>query len=218
MGILAENREYQLIGQLFDLRKKEVLKGLSYEEERKISMLSQEIDEKFSKRQPLNTQESQMECGIMVVSIRRPHFEEQIIKQTLFEKIRKKEQMIRYELAPLDEEDLEYGYYSYAFLLKVRKFMQEIGLEKEWIIMSSPTFDVSGGFEFIFSKEEKEWIEQLPDPAESLQILNQVKDIEDKARIHSAEMLDFIQCVIRYFEEDYFIYIDYTELQFVEIG
>lgn len=218
MGKLSKNGEYQLIGQLFDLRKKEVLEGLSYEEERKISMLSQEIDEEFSGKKPLNTQESQMECGIMVVSIRRAHFEKHIMKQTLFEKIRKKEQIVRYELAALDEEDLEYGYYSYAFLLTVRKFMQEIGLEKEWIKMASPTFDLSGGFEFIFSKEEKEWIEQLPDPAESLQMLSQVKDIEDKARMHSAEMLDFIHYVIRYLEEDYFIYIDYTELQFVEVG
>lgn len=159
-----------------------------------------------------------MTSEMMIVSIRRPRFKEKVMKQTFFEKLRKQEPIVYYELALDDEEDLEYGYCAYAFLLSVRKFMKEIGFENEWLTIVTPTFDIEGGFEFRFSKVDKEWLKQLPDPVESLRMLNQVKDIEERARMHSEEMLDFVQCIKRYLEENYVIYIDYTELQYIEVG
>lgn len=209
--------KYKLIGQLFDLRKKEVLEGLSYEEEYKVSALSNEIDKAFSKRKALNTKENQLTSEMIMVLIRRPHIVEKIMKQTLFEKIRKKEPVIYYELVLDKDEDLAYQYYSYAFLRSVQKFMDGIGLGKEWLTIATPTFEIEGGYEFGFTKEEKKWLQQLPAPEESLQKLNQVKDIEEKARMHSPEMSDFIQSVKKYLEEGYVIYIDYTDLKYIEI-
>lgn len=47
---MTENVKYPLIGELFELRKKEVLEGLTYEEMRRISMVSDEIDKTLAKR------------------------------------------------------------------------------------------------------------------------------------------------------------------------
>lgn len=209
---------YHLIDQLFALRKKEVLEGLTYEEERKLSMIADEIDRTYAKRKPLNTQGNQMESEVLMVSIHKPNIVKKIQKQTFFEKVRKQEPNVYYELALADEANLDYKYYTYAFMCSVQKFMKQIGLEKEWLLIAPPTFDYDGGFEFHFTKEEGEWLSQLQNPKESLQALDQMKDIEEKARMHSIEMFDFITRLKEFLAEDYVIYIDYTNLQYIEVG
>lgn len=154
---------------------------------------------------------------VKVVAVRNFKFEEQQVKQRFFEKLKKKESIVYYELIVTDENDIQSDYYDYDFALSVIKFIKENGLGNQWNQILPPAIDTPMFHEFTLSKKEMEWIKELPDPAWCLQIVNDIKCLEEKAVKHSEDMHDAVTWLKRQWSGGYQIYIDYSELQWLEI-
>ena len=215
---LKKDEMYGLIDDHFQLRQKEVLEGLSSEEKRKLGRIMAALDKGLSKKQPVSTNESQMNMEIKLVAVRNFKFEEQPVKQSFFEKLKKKEQTVYYELVTADiEEDIQFDFYTYGFALFVIDFMKENGLGHQWNKILPPAMDTSMSYEFILDEEEMDWVKNLPDPAWCLQIFNDVKDLEGQALKHSENMHDAVTWLKHQWSEGYQIYIDYSELRWLEI-
>lgn len=73
-------------------------------------------------------------------------------------------------------------------------------------------------FEFIINKKDVDWIKDLPDPAWCFQIVNDIKGLEEKALTHCGEdIYDAATWLKHRWSEGYQIYIDYSELQWLNI-
>lgn len=215
---MAKKDDYLLIKELIKLRKKEVVEGLSYEGERRLSTVINEIEQVYAKKEPINADAQQMDLEMAIIAVRNPEFEMLIEKQTIFHKLFKKEPKIIYELIINEDDDnLQYEKYTYRFMLSFRDFMKEMGFGNEWTKMLPSAFDMPEGMDFFFTKEEMEWIKQLPDPKSCLQMINRVENIEDKALMNRQAMADLVKWIKKRWEEGYSIYIDFTELQFIRL-
>lgn len=213
---MAKKDDHVLIKELIELRKNEVLEGLSYEEESKLSTVVKEIEQEYAKKEPINADAQQMDLEMTIIAVRNPEFETFFQHLSIFQKLFKKEPKVFYELIQ-DDNNLHYEQYTYRFMLSFRDFMKEMGFGNEWSEMLPSAFDMPEGMDFFFTKEEMEWIKQLPDPKSCLQMINRVENIEDKALMHSQEMTDLMKWIKKHWKEGYSIYIDFTELQFISL-
>ena len=209
---------YDLKDEHLQLRKKEVLEGLSSEEKRKLERIMGDLDVALSKKHSVSTEASQMYMSVKVVAVRNYKFEEQPVKQSFFEKLKKKEQIFYYELIVANEEDIQSDYYDFSFALSLIDLMKENGLGNQWNQILPPAIDTSMFHEFILNKKEMDWIKELPDPAWCLQMVSEIKDLEGKALRQSGEdMHDAVTWLKHRWSEGYQIYIDYSELGWLDI-
>src|SRR6185437_688942 len=119
----------------------------------------------------------QLQAPIKVEAIKNATFIESPVKQSLLERLMKKEQLVYYELhVPNWDDHLLYEWH-YRFALEVKKFMQEVGLGEKWNMILPHTMDMSPPH--ILDKEEVEWLNLLPDPDWCLRIVNEVDQLEE---------------------------------------
>ena len=85
----------------------------------------------------------------------------------------------------------------------------------KWATLLPPAMEMSPPH--ILDKDEVEWLNLLPDPNWCLRILGEVEDLEVQAERHSKEMYESILWLKEQWEEGYQIYIDYTELGYIQI-
>lgn len=138
------------------------------------------------------------------------------MKRNIFEWIAQKEPIIYFELVTANEdEDIQYDLYTYEFVLDVRDFLKEAGLENKWTNIVPPTMDMS--YEFKLTKKEMEWIKNLPDPQWCLQVMSEIDDLEVRAENVGEEMLHSVTWVKDWWREGYQIYIDYSKLTFIDM-
>lgn len=200
------------------LRKKEILVGLSDEEKGQLVRIMSDLDAALStKKNPVSTEASQAFMTVKVVAIRNYKIEEQAVKQSFFEKLKKKEQTFYYELIAR-EEDIQSDYYDHDFALSLIDLMTENGLGDQWNHILPPAIDTSMFHEFTLNKEEVDWIKKLPDPSWCLQLVNGIKDLEGKAlRKNGEDLSDAITWLKHHWSEGYQIYIDFSELKWLHI-
>ena len=204
-----------LFSENYELRKKQVFKGLSTEEERKLDRNIIALDEEFNKKHVIDIKTAQMNQEIKVVAIRNIAFEVRPVKQNIFQKLLKKEKHINYDLVFEHPEDLQYDYYTYEFALSVRDFMKENGVGNQWNNILPPGMDME--YEFVLDESEVEWYKKLPNPQWCLQMLTDVKGLEEKALKHSEEMHHSVVWLKERWAEGYQIYIDYTEMSWLPV-
>ncbi|MCG7335899.1 hypothetical protein MHZ95_11465 [Sporosarcina sp. ACRSM] len=212
----ASERE-ELYNGIRNFREKEVTIGLTEEERNALAQLLKqaEADMKQSVNIQVDYNEKQLQAPVIVEAIRQVTFIESPVKQKLLERIMKKEQLVYYELhVPQRTDQLSYEW-SYQFTLEVKKFIEEIGLGDKWSTLLSATMEMSP--RHILNKEEMEWLNLLPDPNWCLRVLEEVPDLKALAKKHSEEMHDSILWLKEQWEEGYQIYIDCTELNYIQI-
>lgn len=153
---MAKKDDYVLIKELIELREKEVVEGLSYEGERRLSTVINEIEQVYAKKEPINADAQQMDLEMAIIAVRNPEFEMLIEKQTIFHKLLKKEPKVIYELIINEDDDnLQYEKYTYRFMLSFRDFIKEMGFGNEWSKMLPSAFDMPEGMDF--SSQKKKW-------------------------------------------------------------
>lgn len=212
----ASERE-ELYNGIRNFREKEVTIGLTEEEVNALAQLLKqaEADMKQSVNIQVDYNEKQQQAPVTVEAIRQVTFIESPVKQKLIERIMKKEQLIYYELHVPERTDLQSYGWSYRFTLEVKKFIEEVGLGDKWSTLLPAAMEMSPLH--ILDKEEMEWLNLLPDPNWCLRVFGEVPDLEILAKKHSEEMHESILWLKEQWEEGYQIYIDCTELNYIQI-
>lgn len=212
----ASERE-ELYNGIRNFREKEVTTGLTEEEVNAlVQLLKQaEADIEESTNIQLDYNKKQLQVPVNVEAIRHTTFIESPVKQKLVERIMKKEQLIYYELhVPHRSDHLSYEW-TYQFTLEMKQFMEEAGLGDKWATLLPATMEMSPYH--ILNKEEVEWLNLLPDPNWCLRIMGKVADLEAKAKRHSEEVVESILWLKDQWKDGYQIYIDCTELNYIQI-
>ncbi|MER2090656.1 MAG: hypothetical protein ABS920_13025 [Sporosarcina sp.] len=199
------------------LREKQVTKGLSADEEQTLLTLLKQMDEyieKVHKRQ-VNYNEEQMKAPIKVAAFRNATFIESPVKQSMVERLLKKEQIVYYDLQVNSWDDVNTFEWSFRFIVEVKKFVEKIGLGSKWSILLPAAMEMSPVDSL--DKAEAEWLNLLPDPKWCLAAFNEVDALEGLAKQHSEEMHECIIWLKEQWEGGYQIYMDFSELKFIQI-
>ena len=212
----ASERE-ELYRGIRDFREKEVTIGLTEEEVTELFQLLKQAEAHIEKSANVQVDynEKQLQVPIKVEAIRNATFTESPVKQNILERLMKKEKLVYYELHVSEWIDLQTYEWTYQFALEVKEFMRELGLGDKWATLLPPAMEMSPPH--ILDKNEVEWLNLLPDPNWCLRILGEVEDLEVQAERHSKEMYESILWLKEQWEEGYQIYIDYTELGYIQI-
>ena len=214
---MTASERIELFIAIRNFREKQVTIGLSLEEEKSLSTLLKQMEEDFEKvhKRILNYNEEQMKTPIKIEAIRNVTFVESPVKQNLVEKLMKKEQIIYYNLQVSSWDDHDTYQRPYRFALEMKKFIEEVGLGSKWNTMLPVTMEMSPTESL--DKEEVEWLNLLPDPKWCLAAFNEVEGLEKLAERHSKEMHESITWLKEQWQDGYQVYIDFTELNFLQI-
>jgi len=214
---MTGNERIELFMGIRNFREKQVTIGLSLEEEKSLSILIKQVEEDIEKehKRILNYNDEQMKTPIKMEAIRNITFVESPVKQNLVDKLMKKEPIVYYKLQVSSWDDLDTYQLPYHFALEMKKFMEEVGLGSKWNTLLPVTMEISSNE--ILDKEEVEWLNLLPDPKWCLAAFNEVDELEKLAARHSEEMHESIIWLKEQWQDGYQIYIDYTELNFIQI-
>ncbi|GIN20515.1 hypothetical protein [Siminovitchia fordii] len=197
----------RIYGGLEELRQKQVSKGLSSTEERKLeSLLTEaEVDEP-------DIRQSQWESPVNVFALKNERFKEQPVKRGLLQRLFQRDYPEYHRLIMTKEEDFIRKQWPFPFILELRQFMEEAGLGWDWPKMLPVTIyqDI---FEHL-TDEDLDWFKQLPDPNWSQMKFLEIEDMEMKAAAHSKEMLEAVRWLRDHWDKGYKIYLDLTELFF----
>ena len=214
---MTGNERNELYMGIRNFREKQVTIGLSLEEEKSLSTLLKQMEEDIEKvhNRKLNYNDEQMKTKIKMEAIRNIAFVESPVKQNLVDKLMKKEPIVYYKLQVSSWDDLDTYQWTYHFAVEVKKFMEEMGLGNKWTTLLPVTMKMSPTE--ILDKEEVEWLNLLPDPKWCLAAFNEVDELEKLAARHSEEMHESIIWLKKQWQDGYQIYIDFTELEFIQI-
>jgi hypothetical protein len=214
---MTANERIELFMGIRNYREKQVTIGLSLEEEKSLSTLLKQMEEDIEKvhKTILNYNDEQMKTPIKMEAIRNVTFVESPVKQNLVDKLMKKEPIVYYNLQVISWDDHDTYQLPYHFVLEVKNFMEEVGLGTKWNTLLPVTMEMSPTESL--DKEEVEWLNLLPDPKWCLAAFNEVDELEKLAQRHSEEMHESITWLKEQWQDGYQVYIDFTEMQFIQI-
>jgi len=214
---MTDSERINLFIGIRNFREKQVTVGLSQEEEKSLSTLLKQVEEDIEKVNKiiLNYKDEQMKTQIKIEAIRNVTFVESPVKQNLVEKLMKKEPIIYTNLQVSSWDDHDTYQMPYHFALEMKNFMEEVGLGGKWNTLLPVTMEMSPTE--ILDKEEVEWLNLLPDPKWCLAAFNEVEMLEKLAESHSKEMHESITWLKEQWQDGYQVYIDFTELNYLQI-
>ena len=217
MKKMKANERIELFMGIRNYREKQVTIGLSLEEEKSLTTLLKQMEEDIEKvhKTKLNYNDEQMKTPIKLEAIRNVTFVESPVKQNLVDKLMKKEPIVYYKFQVSSWDDLDTYQLPYHFVLEVKNFMEEVGLGNKWNTLLPVTMEMSPTESL--DKEEVEWLNLLPDPKWCLAAFNEVDELEKLAQRHSEEMHESIIWLKEQWQDGYQVYIDFTEMEFIQI-
>ena len=214
---MTGNKRIELFIGIRNFREKQVTIGLSSEEEKSLSTLFKQVEEDIEKvhKRILNYNDEQMKTQMKIEAIRNVTFVESPVKQNLVDKLMKKEPIVYYNFQVSSWDDHDTYQLPYHFALEMKKFMEEVGLGSKWNTLLPVTMEMSPTE--TLDKEEVEWLNLLPDPKWCLAAFNEVEELEKLAERHSKEMQESITWLKDQWQDGYQVYIDFTELNYLQI-
>ncbi|KXH86738.1 hypothetical protein AU377_14470 [Sporosarcina sp. HYO08] len=146
-----------------------------------------------------------------MTAVRNYTFKDVTLKENLFQKLFKKENVKEYEIRVVNgEEDVAEAFWTYSFALDLRQLMDESGLGVDWPKMLPVQDDMT--YTDPMEEEDKEWFGSFPDPAWCHTKLQEAADVEEKAAVHSEEMLKAFRWLKDHWGNGYQIYANTGDL------
>lgn len=185
-----------------ELRKKELRAKLTSTEQHELnSMMAMK-----KKAYPDNTVQQYAET-VRFIAIRNFTFKKVTRKESLIQKLLKKENLTEYEIKVLNEEEDVTSYdLRFTDALKIRQLMEEVGLGLDWPKML-PVED-SMAYTDKMEEDDKVWFESFPESTWCAEKLHEVHNLEEKAATHGEKMVQVIQWLQDHWENGYRIYAD----------
>lgn len=184
-----------------ELRMKELTSKLTAMEQQELdSMVEMKV-----KAYPEVTKQQYAE-NVRLTAIRNLTFKDVTPRATLFQKLRKKENLKEYEIELSNEKDVAEYDLHFTFALELRQLMEDVGLGLDWPKMLPVDFAMY--YTDKMDEDEKRWFLSFPDPAWCSAKLDEAKNLQEKAGAYGENMQQLIQWLHKHWEAGYKIYAD----------